>query len=136
VESGTSLNAPSTPAVAISGLRITFTNIKTLPQLAGQVAKYIEADSAECPRCDPPPLTGWASDPRRRSAFIPNTYEFGGRNARRVLGAHGQGTASDGRTQDEAKAINLSQAEVATLASIVQARRPNPMRPRSSRAST
>jgi UPF0755 protein len=60
-------------------VRVTFNNIRTIPQLAGKVGGQIEADSAS--------IAGFLSDPQNYiregfskeeviSVFIPDTYEF------------------------------------------------------------
>lgn len=113
-------------------VRITFTNIRTLPQLAGQVARYIEADSLQLIQAidDQPTLDrlGFRSS-TAIALFIPNTYEvwwtctpkeFMDRMAREY-----RRFWTDDR-KALAKAIGLSQAEVSTLASIVQAETAHP----------
>ena len=79
VESGTSLNALVNKLRSgdQDPVRITFTNIRTLPQLAGQVAKYIEADSTTLIQAMRDPGTvdrlGFRSE-TMISVFVPNTY--------------------------------------------------------------
>ncbi len=108
-------------------VRITFTNIKNIPQLAGRVARNIEADSLEV-------LTAFLNPATARrlgfteatiiSLFLPDTYEVWwtvtpdelldrfAKEYKRFWTAE---------RQSAAKALALSQSEVSTLASIVQA---------------
>jgi UPF0755 protein len=134
VESGTSLNALINKLRSgdQDPVRITFTNIKALPQLAGQVAKYIEADSTELIQAMRDPATvdrlGFRSE-TMISVFIPNTYEFWWtitpEEFLERMAKEYKRFWTDAR-KTKAKAINLSQAEVATLASIVQAETAKP----------
>ncbi len=134
VESGTSLNALVNKLRSgdQDPVRITFTNIRTLPQLAGQVAKYIESDSAELIQAMRDPATverlGFRSE-TMISVFIPNTYEFWWTTTPeefldRMAREYKRYWTEDRKTK--ASAINLTQAEVATLASIVQAETAKP----------
>lgn len=134
VESGTSLNALVNKLRSgdQDPVRITFTNIRTLPQLAGQVAKYIEADSVELIQAMRDQTTvdrlGFRSE-TMISVFIPNTYEFWWTATpeeflERMAKEYKRFWTDERKTK--AKAISLSQAEVATLASIVQAETAKP----------
>lgn len=107
-------------------VRVTLDNVKTLDALAGKAAKQIEPDSAQ--------LMEYLSSPEVIShygfqlttfisMFIPNTYEmywsitaeeFTSRMAKEF-----KSFWSDER-KAKARALGLSQSEVATLASIVQ----------------
>lgn len=113
-------------------VRITFTNIRRLDQLAGLVDKYLECDSAALIKAmrDPQVVDklGFRSE-TMISLFIPNTYElwwtatpeaFLERMAREY-----KHFWTDER-KAEAKALNLTQSEVSTLASIVQAETAKP----------
>lgn len=108
-------------------VNITFNNIRNLPRLAGRISRYIEADSAEVLAVIRDPATAKRfgfNEATIISMFLPNTYEvywtvtpddlmdrFAKEykrfwNADRMADAH---------------ALGLSQSEVSTLASIVQA---------------
>ncbi|MBP8822430.1 MAG: endolytic transglycosylase MltG [Flavobacteriales bacterium] len=108
-------------------VRITFTNIRNLPQLAGQVAKYIEADSLAVLDAIMDPATAQRlgfNEATIISLFLPDTYEVWwtvepaelidrfAREYKRFW--------TDER-QVAARKLGLSQSEVSTLASIVQA---------------
>jgi len=108
-------------------VRITFTNIKNIPQLAGQVAKYLEADSLAMMDAILSPATAERLGFTRQtiiSLFLPNTYEVWwtvtpdqlidrfAKEYKRFWGPE---------RQTAAKALGLTQSEVSTLASIVQA---------------
>ena len=134
VESGTSLNAlvNKLRSGEQDPVRITFTNIRTLPQLAGQVAKYIEADSMALIQAMLDPTTvdrmGFRSE-TMICVFVPNTYEFWWTTTpeeflERMAKEYKRFWTDERKTK--AKGINLSQAEVATLASIVQAETAKP----------
>jgi len=134
IESGTSLNELINKLRSgdQDPVRITFTNIKTLHQLAGQVAKYIEADSTELIQVMHDPATvdrlGFRSE-TMISVFIPNTYEFWWTTTPEEflerMAKEYKRFWTDAR-KAKAKSINLSQTEVATLASIVQAETAKP----------
>ncbi len=108
-------------------VRITFTNIRNLPQLAGQVAKYIAADSLALLHAitDPATANRLGFDQATIIAlFLPNTYEVWwtvtpeeliGRFAREYKAFW------NADRQAAARKLGLSQSEVSTLASIVQA---------------
>jgi UPF0755 protein len=113
-------------------VRITFTNIRTLPELAGKVSKYIEADSLELIQAmrDPSTVDRLGFRPETMiSLFIPNTYEFWWTATpeeflERMAKEYKRFWTDERKAK--AKAVNLSQAEVATLASIVQAETAKP----------
>lgn len=134
VESGTSLNdlINKLRSGDQDPVRITFTNIRTLPELAGKVAKYIEADSMELIQAMRDPNTierlGFRSE-TMISVFIPNTYEFWWTTTpeeflERMAKEYKRYWTEERKAK--AKAVGLSQAEVATLASIVQAETAKP----------
>ena len=80
VHSGTSMNAlvDKLRSGEQDPVRITFTNIGNIPQLAGQLAKYIEADSTAMLDAMLAPATAQRYGFTREtiiSLFLPNTYE-------------------------------------------------------------
>jgi UPF0755 protein len=134
VASGTSLNdlVNKLRSGDQDPVRITFTNIRTLPQLAGQVAKYIEADSTALIQVMRDPGTvdrlGFRSE-TMISVFVPNTYEFWWTTTpeeflERMAKEYKRFWTEERKAK--AKGVNLTQAEVATLASIVQAETAKP----------
>ena len=106
-------------------VKVTFSNIRTLNELAGRFGGQIEADSAQ--------IIGFFSDDENYikdgfkhedviSVFIPDTYEFywntgAGKLYKRMLKEYRK-FWNDERLQ-KSEAINLSQVEVSTLASII-----------------
>lgn len=108
-------------------VRVTFTSIRTLEQLAGQVAKYIEADSVAMLDAlrDPALVQRVGLRPETMiGLFLPNTYEVWWTESpeafiRRMEKEHRR-FWNDARLS-KAKALGLSPVEVSTLASIVQA---------------
>jgi len=108
-------------------VRVTFTNIKNIPELAGQVAKYIEADSTEVIDAILSPKTSQRLGFTRQtiiSLFLPNTYEVWWTVTPNELIDRFAKEYKRFWTEDRqaaAKALGLSQSEVSTLASIVQA---------------
>lgn len=134
VESGTSMNALVNRLRSgdQEPVRITFTNIRTLPELAGKVARYIEADSLVLIQAMRDPTTverlGFRSE-TMISLFIPNTYEFWwtttpGEFLERMAREYKRYWTDERKAR--ARAINLTQSEVSTLASIVQAETAKP----------
>lgn len=129
IASGTSLNAllNRLRSGEQDPVRVTFTNIRTLPQLAGQVAKYLETDSLAMIRAlqDPVLIERHGLRPETlMSLFIPNTYEvwWTERPAAfiaRMEREHGRFWTAERKAH--AKAMGMSEVEVSTLASIVQA---------------
>lgn len=108
-------------------VRITFNNIRNLPQLAGRLSRYIEADSSEVLAAIRDPATAKRlgfNEATIIALFLPNTYEVWwtvtpdelidrfAKEYKRFWNADRQAAA---------KALGLSQGEVSTLASIVQA---------------
>lgn len=108
-------------------VRITFSNIKNIPQLAGQVAKYIEADSLSVIETILSPGTAKRLGFTREtiiSLFLPDTYEVWWTVTPDQLidrFAKEYKRFWTPERQASAKALGLSQSEVSTLASIVQA---------------
>lgn len=129
IASGTSLNAllDRLRSGEQDPVRVTFTNIRTMPQLAGQVAKNLEMDSMTMLSAmrDPVMVERYGFTSRTMiGLFIPNTYE--------VWWTEKPGAFMDRMAREykrfwteerkaKAKALGLSQSEVSTLASIVQA---------------
>jgi len=108
-------------------VEVTFNNLRTLEELAGSLADQLEPDSAT--------LSGYFKDPEvwrkygldRNSfmtMFIPNTYQFDwATNAEDLterMASEYRRFWTDSR-KAKARNIGLSQSEVVTLASIVQA---------------
>ncbi|HEY0976194.1 MAG TPA: endolytic transglycosylase MltG [Flavobacteriales bacterium] len=108
-------------------VRVTFNNIRNLPQLAGRVARYIEPDSAELIQAILDPATverlGFNAN-TMIGLFVPNTYEFWWTTTPEAFLDR---MAKEYRTfwteerRAKAKQLGMSQSEVSTLASIVQA---------------
>lgn len=129
VRSGTSPNALID--ILRSGeqepVRITFNNIRTLPEFAGKVAGYLETDSAALIQAirDPSTIERLGLKPETMiSLFIPDTYEMYWTDApAEVLARMAREYKHFWNVERRAKAkeIGLDQGEVATLASIVQA---------------
>ncbi|HRN36993.1 MAG TPA: endolytic transglycosylase MltG [Flavobacteriales bacterium] len=108
-------------------VRITFNNIRNLPQLAGQMAKYIQSDSLEVLTAIMDPATirklGF-NQATIISLFLPNTYEVWWTTTPdqlidRMAKEYKQFWNDERRAK--ADALGLTQSEVSTLASIVQA---------------
>jgi len=107
-------------------LRITINNVQTKKQLAGLIGSQLEADSLELYNKlnDNEYLSQFGFDPVRIMAMIiPNTYEFYWNSSadefmQRMAGEY-KLFWNDERIA-KAKALNLSQTEVTTLASIVE----------------
>lgn len=108
-------------------VNITFNNIRNLPQLAGRISRNIEADSADVLAAirDPGTATRLGFNQATViSLFLPNTYEVWwtvtpeelvdrfAKEYKRFWNADRMAAA---------KALGLSQSQVSTLASIVQA---------------
>lgn len=129
IPSGTSLNAllNRLRSGEQDPVRVTFTNIRTLPQLAGQVAKYVEADSLAMldAMTDPGRIARAGLRPETMiGLFLPNTYEVWWTERpeafiQRMEREHRRFWNEDRRSK--AALIGLSPMEVSTLASIVQA---------------
>lgn len=108
-------------------VRVTFTNIKRLEQLAGRLGRVLEPDSEAFLRVLLDPDVEEATrlnEATMISLFLPNTYEFWWNTPpKRFVERMRREHASFWRGSREAKAraLGLSPAEVSTLASIVQA---------------
>lgn len=108
-------------------VRITFTNIRNLPQLAGQVSKYIEADSGHVLDAILSPATARRLGFTREtiiSLFLPNTYEvYWTVTPDDLIDRFAKEYKHFWTDERQAAAgrLGLSQSEVSTLASIVQA---------------
>lgn len=109
-----------------SPLKITFNNVRFKEELAGKVSKYIQADSLSLLQLfsndELIKEYGFNSE-NFRAMFIPNTYEMywttdAGEFAQRMKKEY-DSFWNDSR-KEKASAIDLSPAEVITLASIVQ----------------
>ncbi|MBK6629047.1 MAG: endolytic transglycosylase MltG [Flavobacteriales bacterium] len=129
IASGTSLNAllNRLRSGEQDPVRVTFTNIRTLPQLAGQVARYVEADSMAmlAAMTDHGLIARLGLRPETMiGMFLPNTYEVWWTERpeafiERMEREHGRFWNGDRKAK--AAALGLSPMEVSTLASIVQA---------------
>ncbi len=105
---------------------LTFNNIRTPEQLAGRIAEQIEADSIEILKCfdraEVLDMAGVKNRMELMSIFIPNTYEvYWSTSPQKLLERmnreHKQFWTQS--REEKRKALNLSQLEVSTLASIV-----------------
>lgn len=129
VAGGTSLNAlvNKLRAGEQDPVKVTFTNVDHLPELAGRVARAIEPDSLTLLRAflDPALQQEVGLTPATMiSLFIPNTYEFWWTTTPQQFVARMRREHDAFWTEArraKAAAHKLSPAEVATLASIVQA---------------
>jgi UPF0755 protein len=108
-------------------VKLTFNNVRTLPELAGKVALNIEADSLSLIRLmlDPEtPAKYGLTHQTFLSLFLPDTYfvewDTDAQSFLDRMAAEYKAFWTDDR-RAKAKALNLSQSEVTTLASIVQA---------------
>jgi len=129
IASGTSLNAllNRLRSGEQDPVRVTFTNIRTLPQLAGQIARYVEADSVAmlAAMTDPGLIARLGLRPETMiGLFLPNTYEVWWTERpegfiKRMEREHGRFWNADRKAK--AAALGLEPMEVSTLASIVQA---------------
>jgi len=108
-------------------VNIAFHSIKTLPQLAGVVSRNIEADSTEIANyilADSVASYYGFNEHTFISMFIPNTYEFYWNTSAEEFVARMAKEFKQFWTTERvalAKQQGLSQSEVSTLASIVQA---------------
>jgi len=107
-------------------VKVTFNNLKSLPQFCGVVAKQLEFDSIACWEAftNPEFLQSQQLDLKTAKALIlPNTYEFywatSAENFRDRMVREHQNFWTEERIA-KAKALNLNPVEVATLASIVE----------------
>jgi UPF0755 protein len=110
-----------------SPVRITFSNVDHLPELAGRLGRVLESDSVAFLKAFMDPgqqrIAG-LNDATMISLFLPNTYEFWWTTppvqfVARMQQEHEAFWNSTRRQQ--AAALNLTPTEVSTLASIVQA---------------
>jgi UPF0755 protein len=108
-------------------VKVRFQHIRTLEELAGRVAESIEADSASIASLlKDQSFIGQFGFNRAQiiAMFIPNTYEFYWNTSAeaffRRMAKEYKAFWNDNRIH-KAKQLNLSQSEVSTLASIVQA---------------
>lgn len=108
-------------------VNVTFNNIRDLPELAGRVSKYLEPDSAVFSQflLNDSVITHYGFNRATFLAlFIPNTYEFYWNTTPEAFLKR---MASEFKVfwtaerKAKAKRLGLSQSDVATLASIVQA---------------
>jgi UPF0755 protein len=108
-------------------VKVTFHNIRTIEELAGKIARNLEPDSIELSnylnRKDIIEKYGF-NQKTFITLFIPNTYNFDwATNPEAIiqrLASEYKQFWNDSR-REKARAIGLSQSEVATLASLVQA---------------
>jgi UPF0755 protein len=107
-------------------VKVTFSNVYNLEELAGKIAKYIEEDSIrllEEMRSSEHPWPDGITYKNNRAVFIPNTYElYWNTNAKewveRMLVEYHKFWNVEHRAQ--AKSIKLTPHEVSILASIVE----------------
>lgn len=108
-------------------VKVTFNNVRTKQQLAGKIAKNLECDSAEVIQLltDPDFTSKYGFNTTTiLTMFLPNSYEFywntsGEEAIQRMAEEYKKFWDEDRKAK--AKQLNLSQSEVAILASIVQA---------------
>lgn len=108
-------------------VRVTFSGIKRLPELAGKLGRVLEPDSQAFLQVlmdgDAQRRAGYSAE-TFIAAFVPNTYEFWWTTSPEQfverMGKEHTGFWTTERTT-KADALRLSKVEVATLASIVQA---------------
>ena len=108
-------------------VRVTFTNVRTLDELAGRVARYLEPDSLALLEAlrDTTLMREHELGPETSiSLFLPNTYEFWWTTTpaafvERMAREHD--AFWEGARTEKAARLGLSPVEVSTLASIVQA---------------
>ncbi len=129
VAGGTSLNAlvNKLRSGEQDPVKVTFTNVDHLPELAGRVAGYLEPDSLSLLEAFRDPVlqreTGLKPE-TMISLFVPNTYEFWWTTTpEQFIGRMRKEHTAFWNEARKAKAAarKLSPTEVATLASIVQA---------------
>jgi len=108
-------------------VKVTFNNLRTLEQLAGRLAASLEPDSLTVLQylTNPEVISHYGFNAHTFSTmFIPNTYQFDwATNAEKVverMAAEYRRFWTEERKQ-KARNLGLSQSEVVTLASIVQA---------------
>ncbi len=105
-------------------VRLTFNNLRTLPQLAGRVSSQLEADSAAFIMAADSVLGAEGiKEPERIGAFLPDTYEFywSDSPAKVVSRLHSYQKAFwTPERVAKAKALGLTPAQVTTIASIAE----------------
>lgn len=110
-----------------SPVRLSFISVRSLDILAGKVAVYIEADSAQIANLlkDPDIVAKYGFNNKTfMSMFIPNTYEFyWNTSAEKFVERMAEEYKKFWNEDRKQKAANMgmSQSEVSTLASIVEA---------------
>lgn len=108
-------------------VEVTFNNVRFKEDLAGKVSKYIQADSMEILGLfsDNEKIEAYGFTPETfRAMYIPNTYEFYWTTSAEEFADRMKTEFErfwNEERREKAKEINLSPAEVTTLASIVQA---------------
>jgi len=108
-------------------VEVTFNNVRFKEDLAGKVSKYIQADSLEILGLfsDKEKIEAYGFTPETfRAMFIPNTYEFYWTTSAEEFANRMKKEFErfwNEERREKAKEINLTPAEVTTLASIVQA---------------
>lgn len=106
---------------------VTFNNVRFNEDLAGKVSKYLQADSVEILNLfqDSALIKEYGFTPETfRAMFIPNTYEFYWTTTAREFADRMKKEFDrfwNEERRQKAAALNLTPAEVTTLASIVQA---------------
>ena len=106
-------------------VRVTFNNVRTLPQLAGIIARQLEPDSAALARlltCDSAATANGFTSATFLGMFVPNTYEFywntsPDRFLSRMKKEYDRFWNEERRSLLDS--IGLNRTEVVTLASIV-----------------
>jgi UPF0755 protein len=107
-------------------IKLTFTNIRTIEQLAGKVGRVLEPDSAELISIfkDPGFVKKYGFNQRTfLTLFIPNTYEFfWNTSATEFIERMAKEYKSfwTAERKSKADAMNMSQSDVSILASIVE----------------
>jgi len=104
---------------------VVFNNMRTLDQIAGKISRYLQGDSSEYAdhMADPSVIAHYGfSEQTFSSMFIPNTYEFfWTTNPEDFVERMNKEYEDfwDGERERKAKRMEMSRAEVITLASIV-----------------
>lgn len=125
------MNSNQAVNILRSGLQtpmdVTFNNVHFKEELAGKVSKYIQADSLSILGLfyDEAQIEAYGFTPETyRAMFIPNTYEFYWTTSAEEFAERMKAEFDrfwDGERRAKAEKMNLTPAEVTTLASIVQA---------------
>ena len=104
---------------------VVFNHVRTLKQMAGKVSRYLEADSSRFAAylTAPDLVSQYGFEPATfTSMFIPNTYEFFWTTTPEEFTERMNreyGNFWDGERDRKAKRLEMTRAEVVTLASIV-----------------